>query len=107
MKVVTLIGSSAQKEEFEKQIKRLVSEDFCPITTGIYLGAEDKNYNEETEFRGKLRVAHRRRVELADIVGIVRKPDGGIGADTLRELLHAHMIGKEVKYANEIMRDEK
>ena len=103
MKVVTLIGSSTQREEFEKQIKRLVSEGFCPLSIGIYLGAESKNYNEENEFKEKLRLAHFRRIELADIVGVIRKVDGSIGADTLKELFYAHKIGKEVMYIEEVM----
>ena len=107
MKIVTLIGSSTQRTEFEEQIKRLVSEGFCPITTGIYLETDNKKYNDENEFKEKLRLAHRKRVELADIIGIIRKAGGGIGADTLRELIYAHMMEKEIMYADEIAGDNK
>ena len=103
MKIVTLVGSSKQRKDFEKQIKRLVVEGFCPICIGVYLGDENpEDYNEESELKEKLRLAHRKRIEIAHIVGIIRKPDGGIGNDTLKEVLYAYTLNKEVMFAEEI-----
>ena len=99
MKVVTLVGSSKQRKDFEKQVERLFLEGFCPICIGIYLGSENpEDYNEENELKEKLRLAHRKRIELADMIGIIRKPDGGIGNDTLkRNKWRRRMTKKELQ----------
>lgn len=105
MEIVTLIGSSAQRSDFEEHTKRLVLEDFCPLCIGVYLADETKNYNRETELKKQLMLAHQKRIAIADIIGIIRKPDGGVGASTLSEILFAHELHKEVRYVNEITRE--
>jgi len=105
MEIVTLIGSSAQRDDFEVHVKRLVLEDFCPLCIGVYLADETENYNRETELKKQLMLAHQKRIAIADIIGIIRKSDGGVGASTLSEILFAHELHKEVRYANDITRE--
>jgi len=103
MKIITLIGSSTQRKEFEKQIERLVLANYCPLSIGIYLGDKIKNYNDENELKNKLRKAHRQRIDLGEIIGIIRKSDGSIGSDTLDEIIYAHSQSKLIKYAEDII----
>jgi len=68
------------------------------LAINIYLGLENKNYNEENEIKRLLKDLHRQKIRMADRVVFISKPDGTLGKHTTEEFEYAKELGKPITY---------
>jgi len=101
--VVTLCGSSTQKEDWEEYQRELALKGYCVLAINVYLGRETLNHNEENEVKQLLRELHRQKIRMADIVAIIPKADGSIGSHTTEEVAYAKQLGKQVVYISRLL----
>ena len=91
--VITLIGSSSQKEDFDRVSHELTMQGYVVISLGVFLGKSIADDSVEKALLGKV---HRAKIDLADIVYVIEKADGTLGTHALRELKYALKNHKEI-----------
>lgn len=96
--IVTLCGSSTQKEDWEHWQKTLALQGNCVLAINIYLGREREDYNEENDVKRLLKKLHRQKIRMADKVVFICKPDNTLGKHTTEELEYAKSLGKQISY---------
>lgn len=96
--IVTLCGSSTQKEDWEYWQKKLALDGNVVLAINIYLGLENKNYNEENDIKQLLKELHRQKIRMADRVVFITKPDNTLGKHATEELEYAKELGKPITY---------
>jgi len=101
--IVTLCGSSTQKEDWERYQKQLTMKGYCVLTINIYLGREVKNHNKETPLKQLLKQIHRQKIRMADIIAFIPKPNGELGRHTLEELTYAKLHTKPIIHVETLL----
>ena len=99
---MTLCGSSTQKEDWEHWQKKFALDGNVVLAINIYLGLENKNYNEENDTKQLLKELHRQKIRMADKVVFICKPDNTLGKHTTEELEYAKELGKPISYVNSL-----
>jgi hypothetical protein len=88
--VVTLVGSVAQEQDWHHWAEVLTKEGFVVFEAGSY----DKNSPAETW--NLITRVHQRKIEISDIVGVIRKPDGSVGEHTKADIAYGYKHNKRV-----------
>lgn len=90
VKVVTLIGSSKMRETWDNVNSYLTRLGYAVFSLGVW-SAPDKE-----KIRPILERVHDKKIELADIVAVILKPDATIGINASNELKYARQLGKKI-----------
>lgn len=101
-RVVTICGSSKQRADWEFYQKKLALEGNVVLAINIYLGLEDKGYNDDTKTKRLLMELHRQKIRMADNVCFILKPDGSLGDHTRSEWEYAKSKGKGIFFVPSI-----
>jgi hypothetical protein len=97
-KVVCLVGSVDQKYEWFDFAEALTKRGFVVFEAGSY----DKEAPKEVW--DIVTQVHHRKIELSDVIGVIRKPDGTIGEHTQADIAYAFEKGKTVAKVESIFR---
>jgi len=100
--VLTLCGSSTQKDDFEKYADKFTRDGYCVFSINVFFGLETENYNEDTELKKLLMSIHRQKIRMADVVYFIRKPDGTLGDHAKTELEYANKHSKKIFFIDPI-----
>ena len=98
--VVCLCGSTRFKDAWHAENKRLTHEGKIVLSVGdLDTSAEARTVNVPLgpELKAKLDELHFRKIELSDEV-FVLNVGGYIGQSTHNEIIHAHRMGKPVRF---------
>ena len=91
--VICLVGSVKQVEDWRKWTEVLTRRGYVVLEAGWY-GADKSGISEEEK---RLQVdVHSKKLDLANVIGIIEKPDGSLGKGTERDIDHARARGKVV-----------
>lgn len=102
--VITICGSSQQKEDWEFYQKKFTLEGNCVLVINIYLGLENSAYNSDTPIKRLLLELHKQKIRMADSICFILKPNKTLGNHTISELIYAHKLKKEVFFVESIMK---
>lgn len=105
--IITLCGSSTQKEDWEHWQKTLALQGNCVLAINYYFGIESKDYNEENATKQLLQELHKQKIRMASEVVFILKPDNTLGEHTIKELEYAKSLGKKISYVYSIAKYEK
>jgi hypothetical protein len=97
MKIVCLVGSVSQEADWRHYAAELTKRGYVVFEAGSY----DKNVPKETW--QLITQIHWRKIELSDIVAIIRKPNGSIGTDTWHDIEFARLCHKEIEDAEYLL----
>ena len=100
--IVTLCGSSKQKDDFMYWQRELALRGYVVIPINVFLGLEKTDYNVEDETKKMLCDIHFQKIRMADKVCFIRKPDCSIGEHTQREIEYSKKLGKQIMFVNSI-----
>jgi len=93
--IMTLVGSTKFKEEFEAVEKEFTLKGYVVLTVGCFLHRDfDKRIVKKKRMLDRV---HLQKIDMADIVFVV-SPDGYIGGSTRTEIEYAERAGKLVVY---------
>ena len=98
--VICLVGSVKQEKDWRDWNARLTSRGYVVFGAGLY-GTLDGGVSQETwELVSRV---HWRKIDLSDVVAVIRKKDGTIGTDTLADVEYARSRGKRVVYVEDLI----
>lgn len=97
--IVCLVGSVKQQYDWQQWTKTLTSEGCVVLEAGVY-GTRGIDVDEETW--QKITYIHWKKIEMADIIGVIRKPNKTIGEDTAKDILYAQNRGKKIMDVDDI-----
>jgi hypothetical protein len=100
--VITLCGSSKQKDDFMYWQRELALKGNVVIPINVFLGLEKADYNVEDETKKLLCDIHFQKIRMADKVYFIKKPDGTFGDHTNREIVYALHQDKEIFFLDSI-----
>lgn len=92
--ILTICGCSKQREDWEYYQKQYALEGYVVLAINIYLGLEDKGYNNDTEKKRLFMELHRQKIRMADKICFILKPDGTLGDHTQSEMEYVRELGK-------------
>lgn len=99
-KIVTLCGSTRFRNEFIEVQKRLTLDGNIVISVGLFGHSGDNEVWTEN-MKSMLDDMHLRKIDMADEIFVIN-PGGYIGESTKREIKYAEMIGRTVRYLENI-----
>lgn len=91
--VACICGSTRQREEMAERNRRLTMDGKIVLAPGVFQHDGDPLTDEE---KVGLDALHSRKIDMADEVHFIQKPDGTFGSSTAREFEHAEGSGKRV-----------
>jgi len=100
--VICLVGSVRQEKDWRYWIARLTAEGYIVFGAGLYQTI-DEGVSQETW--GLVSKVHLKKIDLSDIVAIIRKEDGSIGDDTRSDVEYARSMGKRVVNVEDLLGD--
>ena len=89
--VICLVGSTSQKEDFERANEKLTLRGYVVLSVGVFRPELQSGPEKEM-----LRQIHRRKIEISDVVAVIRKRDGTVGEHVREEIAFAISRGKKV-----------
>ena len=93
--IITLIGSTRFKRDYEAVMKELTLADYVVISVGCYgHNDHDPRINDK---KSVLDSMHLYKIEIADIICVINT-GGYIGSSTANEIEHAKTLGKPIIY---------
>ena len=106
-KVITLCGSTRFKDAFMEAQKRLTLEGNIVISVGLFGHSGDNEVWEDmdegtlTRTKEMLDDMHKRKIDMADEIFVINV-GGYIGSSTRSEIEYAKVIGRPVRYLEEL-----
>ena len=92
-KIVCLVGSVKQRDDWLRYTARLTALGYVVLEAGLY-GTVDEDIVKETwDLVGKV---HFQKIRMADMVALIRKPDGTVGKDTQADIDYAKSQNKPI-----------
>jgi len=99
--VICLVGSVKQEKDWRTWIAKLTSKGYVVFGAGLY-GTVEKGVSRETW--DLVSRVHWRKIDLSDVVAVIRKKDGTVGADTQMDVKYAISKGKRVVYVEDLIK---
>ena len=96
--IVTLLGSTKFKKEFEETNQRLTVRGFVVLSLGVFSQADELIVSEKT--KDVLVEVHKQKIRMADWVYVI-DPNGYIGESTKSEIEYAKSLGKKIRYLSQ------
>ena len=96
--IITLCGSSRQKEDWEFYRRKLALEGNVVLAIDVYIGLETAYYNDDTTTKRLLMSLHRQKIRMAQEICFIRKPNGQLGKHTTSELIYAKKLKKQITF---------
>ena len=93
--IVTVCGSTRFADETRKVIADLEREGVAVFSVGFFAHAEGVELS--IQEKAELDVLHLRKIDLSDAIFVVN-PGGYVGESTMREIVYAESLGKEIHW---------
>lgn len=102
--IVCLCGSSKQKDDWLRYQRALALKGCCVLSINLYPALEKPDgYNDEDDIKQMLEAIHLQKVEMADIIAVIPKPDGTIGDHTQKEIDRATELSKPIFFVEAVL----
>ena len=86
-KVICLVGSIKQEAQWRDWTELLTRMGYVVFEAGCYC------YTDEFD---DVTLVHHKKIEMSDVIGVIRKDDGTVGVHTQGDIDHARKFGKMI-----------
>lgn len=93
MEIITLVGSTNFKEDYERINRVLTLEGNVVFSCGVFR----PDFPEIEQYRDVLMRVHRKKIDLSDSIFVINK-NGFISPHTKEEIEYARVKGKKIRY---------
>mgnify|MGYP001612200432 CR=1 FL=1 len=91
--IICLVGSVKQEEDWRMWVKFLTIRGYVVLEVGLY-GAVGDSISQPTW--DLVTLVHHKKIEMCDVVGVIRKRNGTVGQHTQEDIQYAREHGKMV-----------
>lgn len=77
--IICLVGSVKQEDDWRMWVKVLTIRGYVVLEAGLY-GTVGESITQETW--DLVELVHHKKIEISDVVGVIRKRDGTVGENT-------------------------